>query len=632
MGAMARLVRVAGRTGVEEVSLGAEDVTLGRGEESALRLFDETASRRHAVVRVEGLRVVVEDLASANGTRVNGARVAKAFLSDGDEIAIGDVRLRFLAEAGADRPTRIVPPATDERAEADDATVEASVDPETADPAGGGAGEAAVARMRLVCRAAEVAADAVDPDRLASAILDLLVESLAPDRAAIFLVRGDDLRPVADHPRGSALPPSSRTLLRRVLAEGEAVLVRDGRDVGAEGAGGGERYSVVRGPYRATLAAPLATVEGVRGLVTLESSAAGRFGPEDLAAVAAVARQAALALRTLHALSAARAEVRRLQPGRPSSPPEVLGSSPALLALLAQTDRVAATDATVLILGETGTGKELVARRIHAGGARRDGPFVALNCAAIVEGLLESEMFGHEKGAFTGADARREGRIADAAGGTLFLDEVGELSAALQAKLLRVLSDRTYARVGGKDVLRMTCRLVAATHRDLPALVAAGRFREDLWYRLAVVTLSCPPLRERGDDVEALAEAFLERIAARLSRRVPTLSSDARACLRAHRWPGNVRELENVLERALVLSAGDLLTADDLPREMREGTPAPAGSASPEVTTIREAEKRAVAAALARTKGKKGEAAALLGISWPTLTRKMREFGLDGPP
>ena len=254
---------------------------------------------------------------------------------------------------------------------------------------------------------------------------------------------------------------------------------------------------------------------------------------------------------------------------------------------------------------------------------------MALNCAAIVETLLESEMFGHEKGAFTGAHARREGRIAEAAGGTLFLDEIGELTPALQAKLLRVLSDRTFTRVGGREVLRMTCRLVAATHRDLPALVADGRFREDLWYRLAVVTLSCPPLRERGEDVETLAERFLERIAARLSRRVPALAADARACLRAHLWPGNVRELENALERALVLSTGDVLSAADLPREVREPAAPPAGGPAPAGLTIREAEKRAVVAALAHTKGKKGEAAALLGISWPTLTRKMREYGLD---
>ena len=209
--------------------------------------------------------------------------------------------------------------------------------------------------------------------------------------------------------------------------------------------------------------------------------------------------------------------------------------------------------------------------------------------------------------------------------------EVGELSLPLQAKLLRVLSDRTYTRVGGHETLRLQCRLVAATHRDLRAAVAQGRFREDLWYRLAVVTVECPPLRDRGDDVETLAEAFVERVAARLGRRTPTLSADARARLRAHRWPGNVRELENAVERAIVLASGDVLTAADLPREV--GAPAPATpSPAGEVLTVAEAEKRAILAALAATKGRKGEAAALLGISWPTLNRKLREYGDPAAP
>jgi two-component system response regulator HydG len=364
--------------------------------------------------------------------------------------------------------------------------------------------------------------------------------------------------------------------------------------------------------------------------VIVESRAAGRWDEADLAVVATVARQTALALRTSAALSNARAELRRMSTGaRGVEAPEILGESPVIVRLVELVDRAAPTDATVLVLGPTGTGKELVARRLHARSARRTGPFVALSCAAIVDGLVESELFGHEKGAFTGADARKEGRIAQAGGGTLFLDEVGELSASLQAKLLRVLSDRTYTRVGGRDALRMECRLVAATHRDLPTMVREGRFREDLWYRLAVVTVETPPLAARGDDVIRLAEVFLERIAARLARRTPTLSADARARLLAHRWPGNVRELENALERAVVLTAGAVLTAADLPRDLVASPSSSATGPAPatEVITVAEAEKRAILAALAHTKGKKGEAAALLGISWPTLNRKLHDYG-----
>jgi DNA-binding NtrC family response regulator len=286
------------------------------------------------------------------------------------------------------------------------------------------------------------------------------------------------------------------------------------------------------------------------------------------------------------------------------------------------------------VTGETGTGKELVARHLHEGGPRRGRPFVALNCAALVEGLLESELFGHEKGAFTGAHERHEGRIAQAGEGTLFLDEIGDLSPALQAKLLRVLSEGVFTRVGGTETLRMRCRVVAATHRDLEARAKEGTFREDLYYRLAVVGIEVPPLRDRPEDVDLLAEAALERVAARLGRRVPRLAEDARAALRDYAWPGNVRELFNVLERAMVLLEGSVVTAADLPREVREGERGERRTAPDqpaEVLTMREAEKRAVAAALHATGGRKGAAAALLGISWPTLNRKIREYGLDVP-
>jgi two-component system response regulator AtoC len=434
---MDRLVRVAGRTSADDVEV-ADGLVLGRGEGAGLRLFDETASRRHAVLHRTPQGVILEDLGSANGTRVNGGLAKRVMLRDGDEIVVGEVRLRFLSATGAERPT---------------------------------------------------------------------------------VVRKES---------GSSAPSA-------------------------------------------------------------KTPAAPRRGP--------------------------RAEA-----------PEILGRSSAVRRLVEATDRAAATEATVLVRGETGSGKELIALRLHALGSRGSGPFVAVNCAAIVEGLLESEMFGHERGAFTGAEARREGRFAQAAGGTLFLDEVGELSPALQAKLLRALSDRTYTRVGGTEVLRVTCRIVAATHRDLPAFVSAGRFREDLWYRLAVVTLDVPPLRDRGDDVDLLAEAILARTAARLGRPVPLIDADARARLRSHRWPGNVRELENALERALVLASGASLSVADLALDAPDKSTPVTG---PESLSLREAEKRAIAAALARTNGRKGEAAALLGISWPTLNRKIREYRLD---
>ena len=236
-------------------------------------------------------------------------------------------------------------------------------------------------------------------------------------------------------------------------------------------------------------------------------------------------------------------------------------------------DKAACVDSPVLVTGETGTGKELVARRLHARGPRQQRPFVALNCAALVEGLLESELFGHEKGAFTGAAGRHEGRIVQAGKGTLFLDEVGDLPAALQAKLLRVLSEGTFTRVGGSDTLRLECRVVAATNRDLQAMVEAQTFRQDLYYRLAVVEIHLPPLRERGRDVELLAEAAIERLSARWDAGRRDSPPTPAPLLLAYPWPGNVRELFNVLERALVLLEGDTLDAADLPAEIRSPAP-----------------------------------------------------------
>ena len=613
-----RLEAIAGRTEPASVDVEGE-VLIGRSQDAQLRLFDDTASRRHARIRAGEDRVILEDLGSANGTHLNGEAVTQeAVLFHGDVIEIGAIRLRYVTGEGADRITVV------ERDGDDD--VDAAVDPDSADPARDVADARTVKRLRFVCDGAVACADAGDADEVTSNFLGLIVEAFDCARATVCLLGpGGRVVVVAAHPEG-AQPPSSRTLARRVQEGGQAVLVRDAHDPGAEDTG----HSMVRSRYRSMLAAPLKVAEGVLGFVTVEAESPDAFSEADLRALAAAARQAGLALRNLRALFGARQEVRRLRSAQTGEAPPLLGGHASVEALRILIGKAGPADSPVLITGETGTGKELVARHLHARSQRARRPFVALNCAALVEGLLESEFFGHEKGAFTGATEQREGRIAQAADGTLFLDEVGELPLTLQAKLLRVLSEGSFHRVGGKDALPMRCRILGATNRDLRQMVEAGTFREDLYYRLQVIEVHVPPLRERASDVIILAEAALERIAAQLGRRVPRLAEDARALLQAYAWPGNVRELLNALERALVLLEGDTITAADLPREIREreGRPAVTGGEEAEVLTIRQAEKRAVAAALARTQGKKGAAAALLGISWPTLNRKIREYGL----
>ena len=310
----------------------------------------------------------------------------------------------------------------------------------------------------------------------------------------------------------------------------------------------------------------------------------------------------------------------------------LVGESRALLEIGKTLARVAPSDTRVLITGESGTGKEVIARLVHTYSGRR-GPFVAVNCAALVETLLESELFGHERGAFTGAHAAKPGKFEQAAEGTLFLDEVGELPPTVQAKLLRVLQEGAFERVGGTRTLETHARIVAATNRDLPAEVAAGRFREDLLYRLAVVTLHVPPLRERREDILPLARHLLARACRRLGRSAVTLAPDAEAWLRARDWPGNVRELDNVLARALVHVRGPRLTADMLDGPI---TAPPDGAtatdafrdANGRLYSLDELEAIQIANALRETGGHKGRACAILGISRPALERKLDRYGL----
>jgi DNA-binding NtrC family response regulator len=295
----------------------------------------------------------------------------------------------------------------------------------------------------------------------------------------------------------------------------------------------------------------------------------------------------------------------------------IIGRSPTLQRVFEQVRAVADSDASVLLIGESGTGKELVARAIHYNSRRLDAPFVAVNCAAIPETLLESELFGHERGAFTGADRKRRGLFVEANGGTLFLDEVGDLSPPLQAKLLRVLQDKVVRPVGGNQEIQLDLRVLSATHQDLPAMVSEGKFRDDLYYRLAVIPLRLPSLRERGDDIMLLATHFLQRAAATLGKDIDGFDEEATAWLLRHRWPGNVRELENIVERAATLARGSHITLADLHIEF--GPPAVTGGPRP---TLAELEAQYIQRVLEETKGDKVAAARILGVSVRTLQRR----------
>lgn len=310
---------------------------------------------------------------------------------------------------------------------------------------------------------------------------------------------------------------------------------------------------------------------------------------------------------------------------------EIIGSSPAMVRLMETVAQVAVSEATVMITGESGTGKELVAAAIHTNSPRRDGPLIKVNCAAITETLLESELFGHEKGAFTGADRRKEGRFVQADGGSLFLDEVGEMPIAMQVKLLRVLQERELTRVGGDQVIAVDVRLIVATNQDLAQMVKAGSFREDLYYRLNVVELQTPPLRRRREDIPLLAAHFLTRFAGKNHKTVDRFSPRAMDLLIRHAWPGNVRELMNTIERAVVLSRSDCLDETDfshLAQGATTGDPTPTTCAFPTDLPLEQIEREAIANTLASAAGNKSEAARRLGITRKTLREKIKKYGL----
>jgi two-component system, NtrC family, response regulator HydG len=315
---------------------------------------------------------------------------------------------------------------------------------------------------------------------------------------------------------------------------------------------------------------------------------------------------------------------------------EIVGESPALREVLTRVEQVAKTSSTVLLRGETGTGKEMVARAIHINSARESRPFVRLNCAALAPGVLESELFGHEKGSFTGAVARRLGRFELADGGTLFLDEVGDLPPDVQVKLLRVLQEREFERVGGTETVKVDVRVISATHGDLERQIASGTFREDLYYRLDVFPILLPPLRDRQSDIPLLAEHFLQKYASGAGKPVLGIDATAVAALTAYPWPGNVRELENLIERALILARGSEITAADLEFTRRR-------AASPMTSTelratdgarplnerLHDQERGAIIAAIDSSQGNIAHAARTLGINRSTLYYRLRKHGLE---
>ncbi|MFV8755499.1 sigma 54-interacting transcriptional regulator [Nannocystaceae bacterium ST9] len=470
----------------------------------------------------------------------------------------------------------------------------------------------------------------VELDALLVALVDNIVERLAAERGTLYLVDGRTrtLSSVVAH-----LPELERIRLAfgqgiagTVAAEGELLAVADPANDPRFDATFDRQTGF---STRSMLAVPIRDSAGaVIGVLQLLNASRGHFDADDERRAVELAASAGQVLEatSLYAELRARGPVegQSPRPGPHYTFNQIVGESPAMQAVYAIVRKAAGTDASVLITGESGTGKELIARAVHVNSPRRAGPFVKVDCTTLPEALIENELFGHERGAFTGADRTTPGKFEVANGGSLFIDEIGELPSHLQGKLLRVLQDREFERVGGTTTIKTDIRVICATHRDLVGMVDAGRFREDLYYRIRVVPIELPPLRSRGrDDLLRLVEHFVDKYGRRHDRAIQRVTPAAIERLLAHDWPGNIRELENCIESAVVLGDEGIVDADDLPLGRRRGTTAIRSELGDPELSLATVERLHVERVLAACGGNQSEAARRLGIGRNTLARKL---------
>ncbi|HYO82677.1 MAG TPA: sigma 54-interacting transcriptional regulator [Bryobacteraceae bacterium] len=601
-----------------------DEVTIGRHSSNQLCIGDLSVSRHHCTIESSNGSYLVRDLGSNNGTLINGVPIQAHTLVDGDEIAVGSTVLRFVGQPPverldfAPRVTRSeVLPRTTIRLRQEDAALSAE-DYESAVPSS--AFFAVLAQIDLLIEGNN---SKIAPEPL---LLQALGACIPAEQGAIVPVayRHQDSDAVPGWSRTEGIcdsPRIVRRLLDLVLSQGDSVM---SSDIAPEGDGSAPAATVT-----SALAVPLHWERSVYAIVYLDTThVSERFHQGHLRFVRALSSSIALALVHTH-LQRNDTEVSSAAPGTSVNRHGMIGESASMRKIHDRIDKIAPTDATVLIGGETGTGKELAAKAIHAASPRSDKPFEALNCALLNETMLESELFGHEKGAFTGASAMRKGKLEIADGGTIFLDEIGELPLQTQAMLLRVLQDRTFYRMGGTRKMHVDIRVVAATNRNLPEAIRARTFREDLYYRLNVVSLSMPPLRERREDVPDLADHFLTRASEANKRRKKTISARTLRLLKAYNWPGNVRELENAIRHAVVFGESTEVEPEDLPETLLDKAAEPGSTSVLSYhDAVRESRKQIVLKALQHANGDYAGAAALLDIHVNNLHRLIRDFNL----
>lgn len=594
-------------------------MVIGRETAAELCLADRAVSRRHSRVEQNGEQFWISDLQSLNGTFVNDVPVKQRALQHGDRIRIGDTQFLFLLHEG-DVPSKSSQVELEDRQFVSGSTMQVRFDDALF----------LMARDLSALMKVSTTINAIRGlEELQKKLLELLFEVVPAEQGAILLSETEPggFETMFGLDRFGNLDVAikvSRTIARQVLNEGVAIL--SNYPAGDEAPNVAE--SLVASRTSALLCVPLKMLDRTLGIIYLATSEpATQFDNDHLQLVSAVAGIAAVAIENARHVESLESENQILRADARLEH-NMIGESPPMLQVYAFVSKAAPTDSTVLISGESGTGKELAARALHQSSKRADKPFMAVNCAALAESLLESELFGHEKGAFTGALTQRKGRLEVADGGTLFLDEIGELSPALQVKLLRVLQEREFERVGGTRTIKVDIRLIAATNRDLDEAIAKGSFRQDLYYRLNVVSLEMPALRKRQEDIPLLASYFAAKYADKCNRRVTGISPEARVRLINYDWPGNVRELENAIERAVVLGTTELILAEDLPEAVLESEISTGAALTKYHEAVAETKKQIILSAMDQAKGSYTEAAKILGVHANYLHRLIRNLNL----
>ena len=606
-------------------------VAIGTDVRNTIRLEDSTVSPQHCVIESHNGKVVLTDLESHFGTFVNGIPVKDRELISGDQIAVGNSVFLYQTEkphSTANSPVQISAPEPlnlkvlqfrpDQLHNLDAASLAALSQP------------ARVARnLNTLLQISRALGSLRDEAALPWQLLAMIFDVIPAERGAILMTEdgSPDIRSQVawDRVHGpDHSVPINQEIVRRVIEEKVSLLDS------AVSIQNTAVQAVVDHPseQRTRLCVPMLSNEKVIGLIYLESSTpTTALSEDDFQLLSAVAGLLVIGIENSRQLERLGSENQRLH-AEVSLSHDMVGRSPRMRDIYQFIKRVAPSDSTVLICGESGTGKELAARAIHNNSPRKNQPFVALNCAAISETLLESELFGHEKGAFTSAIAQKKGFLEVAEGGTIFLDEIGELSPILQAKLLRVLQEREFMRVGGTRPIKINVRFLAATNKDLQKGSREQSFRPDLFHRLNVISITIPPLRDHPEDIPALAEHFAARYAKHCNRNVSAVSREAMAFLTQYDWPGNIRELENAMERAVVVGSSDRILTEDLPESVLETAKTGCSPPAKYHDSIRTLKKQLIIAALDQSNGSVTDAATLLGVHPNYLHRLMRNFHL----